>query len=156
MVCPRCAKENADENRFCGRCGLDFSKVEAEVKPSGEERPCYRHSKELTALSCGRCGRPICHRCVVIGPAGPRCRDCAKNKIPVSARAVAGDAKIGLKRMLSAGPFALYWWILIASIGFGLVRSCMYFSADRDEGPGYYREAPSPNLPESGKRSQDR
>lgn len=38
---------------------------------------CYKHPKEETGLSCGRCERPICTRCVVIGPAGPRCRECA-------------------------------------------------------------------------------
>lgn len=142
MVCPRCAKENADENRFCGRCGLDFTQIEKEPEPDVERRPCYKHPKELTVLSCGRCGKAICHKCVVIGPAGPRCRECAKNKIPVSARAVAGEAKIGMRRLVSAGPFAIYWWLLIGSILFGLVRGCMYLSSDREGDPGYYREAP--------------
>jgi hypothetical protein len=41
---------------------------------------CYKHPKEETGLSCGRCERPICTRCVVQGPAGVRCRDCASLK----------------------------------------------------------------------------
>ncbi len=41
---------------------------------------CYKHPKEETGLSCGKCERPICTRCVVQGPAGIRCRDCASLK----------------------------------------------------------------------------
>ena len=38
---------------------------------------CARHPKVETALSCGRCGTPICPRCAVSGPVGMRCPDCA-------------------------------------------------------------------------------
>ena len=38
---------------------------------------CYKHPKEETRLSCGRCERPICTRCSIVGPAGVRCRECA-------------------------------------------------------------------------------
>ncbi len=38
---------------------------------------CYRHPKVQTAVSCGKCDRPICPKCMVPGPAGMRCPDCA-------------------------------------------------------------------------------
>ena len=38
---------------------------------------CARHPKVETALSCGKCGTPICPDCSVPGPVGMRCRDCA-------------------------------------------------------------------------------
>lgn len=38
---------------------------------------CYRHPKVETAVSCGKCDRPICPQCMIPGPAGMRCPDCA-------------------------------------------------------------------------------
>lgn len=38
---------------------------------------CYRHIKEETNVSCGKCDRPICPRCMIPGPAGMRCPECA-------------------------------------------------------------------------------
>ena len=38
---------------------------------------CARHPKVETALSCGKCGTPICPDCSVSGPVGMRCRSCA-------------------------------------------------------------------------------
>lgn len=41
---------------------------------------CARHPKVETALSCGRCGTPICPDCAVAGAVGMICRDCASNR----------------------------------------------------------------------------
>lgn len=38
---------------------------------------CYQHPKIETAVRCGKCERPICPKCMVPGPAGMRCPDCA-------------------------------------------------------------------------------
>ena len=38
---------------------------------------CARHPNVETALSCGRCGTPICPDCAVPGPVGMRCPNCA-------------------------------------------------------------------------------
>jgi hypothetical protein len=38
---------------------------------------CARHPQVETTLMCGRCGTPICPRCLVQTPVGARCRDCA-------------------------------------------------------------------------------
>jgi len=38
---------------------------------------CAAHPDVETNLSCGRCGRPICPKCMVQAPVGPRCSGCA-------------------------------------------------------------------------------
>jgi cation transport ATPase len=38
---------------------------------------CAVHPSVETELACGRCGKPICPRCLVMTPVGARCRDCA-------------------------------------------------------------------------------
>ncbi|MBV9864106.1 MAG: hypothetical protein JO316_02030 [Abitibacteriaceae bacterium] len=41
---------------------------------------CARHKKVKTRLRCGRCERPICVKCTVMGPTGARCPECASNR----------------------------------------------------------------------------
>jgi len=41
------------------------------------------HPKVETNLRCGKCGKPICPKCMVQTPVGARCRECARlNKLP--------------------------------------------------------------------------
>jgi membrane associated rhomboid family serine protease len=42
-----------------------------------ERTVCYRHPKVETGLSCTSCERPICPDCLVQGPVGHRCPECA-------------------------------------------------------------------------------
>jgi len=39
---------------------------------------CTYHPDVLTNLRCGKCGKPICPKCLVQTPVGARCSDCAK------------------------------------------------------------------------------
>ena len=39
---------------------------------------CARHPDVETNLRCGKCGTPICPRCMIQSPVGARCPDCAK------------------------------------------------------------------------------
>lgn len=39
---------------------------------------CATHPDVETNLRCGKCGKPICPRCLVQTPVGARCPDCAK------------------------------------------------------------------------------
>ena len=39
---------------------------------------CATHPDVETNLRCGRCGKPICPRCLVQTPVGARCRECAR------------------------------------------------------------------------------
>jgi hypothetical protein len=43
---------------------------------------CARHPEVETALECGRCGTPICPRCMIHTPGGIRCPDCAQMRRP--------------------------------------------------------------------------
>lgn len=45
-----------------------------------EEMRCARHPQETTSLSCSRCGKPVCVRCMVYTPVGIRCRECATER----------------------------------------------------------------------------
>jgi hypothetical protein len=38
---------------------------------------CATHPSVETELACGKCGKPICPRCLVYTPVGTRCRECA-------------------------------------------------------------------------------
>ena len=129
MACPRCGRENPESNQFCGRCGFEFAKISPAVPQNcGDARFCFRHPKEATNLSCGRCEKPFCYKCLAFGPAGPRCKECARHNIPIKPRAVLNDARVGLSRVFRAGPFAIYFWLLIGMMLFGAVRGCVYMS----------------------------
>ena len=39
---------------------------------------CAAHPEIETNLRCGKCGKPICPKCMVQTPVGARCPDCAK------------------------------------------------------------------------------
>lgn len=54
--------------------------TESELSDEQVEGPryCARHPKEETLLSCGRCGTPICPKCMVYTPTGIRCPQCAQ------------------------------------------------------------------------------
>jgi len=44
---------------------------------------CATHPEVETSLRCGKCGKPICPKCLVQTPVGARCRDCARlHKLP--------------------------------------------------------------------------
>jgi hypothetical protein len=44
---------------------------------------CAKHPSVETELACGKCGTPICPRCMVYTPVGARCPDCANiRKLP--------------------------------------------------------------------------
>ena len=44
---------------------------------------CKRHPSAESNVACGRCGDPICPRCMVHAPVGIRCPDCGKsNPVP--------------------------------------------------------------------------
>jgi len=39
---------------------------------------CAKHPAVETNLRCGKCGKPICPKCLVETPVGARCKDCAR------------------------------------------------------------------------------
>lgn len=149
IVCPRCGKENEDGNLYCGRCGIEIATVSAPPQEAGESLFCYKHRKEPTRLRCGRCERPICTRCARIGPAGPRCPDCARVQTPVSFRGVAHDVLRTIRAPFRGGVYSWYLIILILVILGGSLRGCV-----RCAGPP--RTSVERNLPlESPEPEQD-
>lgn len=150
MVCPRCATQNEESNRFCGRCGLEFAQVVASSPADTEGQvPCYRHKNELTLLRCGRCDKPICTKCVIIGPAGPRCKECAKQNVDVG-KTVMAETGLGIRRFFRSGPMSIWMWLVIGSIALGMLRGCW---AIFSPGPGPVEpeyEQTSPEPPDTG------
>ena len=124
--CPRCGRQNEEDVRFCGRCGLDIVEYDKhQTRPSTEDDQfCYRHPREQTNLKCGRCLKPICTKCAIIGPAGPRCQDCAKQNIEFRPAAVVHQAKSTIFKIGKLGPYGIYFTILIISMLFGIFRGC--------------------------------
>jgi hypothetical protein len=97
---------------------------------------CARHPQVETGLHCGRCGTPICPRCLVQTPVGARCPDCANVRrlptvdVPISyalrglAAALASGAAVGAFWGYAVGDlrFVGFFTFLIA-LGIGWVIS---------------------------------
>jgi hypothetical protein len=69
---------------------------------------CYRHPDRATYVSCGRCERPICSSCSMMGPVGLRCKECGTpppNPLTIFTPAEFGA---GAAAALGAGSLAGY------------------------------------------------
>lgn len=141
MVCQRCGRDNPEENEFCGRCGTELKAVAPpEPVDDGDVLFCYRHPKTETRLRCGRCERPICTKCVVIGPAGPRCKECSKQNIAFRPGAVVHTAKSGVRSVLRMGPWGIYVLVLLGMMMFGILRGCLPRQSEPPMGEPEYRQ----------------
>jgi hypothetical protein len=119
--CNKCGSLNSATTKFCGFCGAKFVPVAAAVQ-AGEEGLyyCYKHQKEPTRVTCGRCERPICPKCLVVGPAGVRCKVCAKGRVPMRLRGVAHDAAAGISGVGANRVWYLLIWAAIIRFFAGL------------------------------------
>lgn len=94
---------------------------------------CARHPGTETGLTCGRCGTPICPRCMVMTDVGGRCPDCAPaRKLPQleisptmllrgsAAAAVAGLAVGAAWGLLLPGGFGLFSILLGMGVGWAV------------------------------------
>ena len=79
---------------------------------------CKRHPSAESNVACGRCGDPICPRCMVHAPVGIRCPDCGKSN-PVPTFNVTGAF---LARGIGAGVAVA----LICGIGFAAATYIAY------------------------------
>ena len=109
---------------------------------------CARHSSVETELACGKCGTPICPRCLVQTPVGARCPTCANvRKLPqyqisgpYLARAFGAGIGAGAALGLVWGiilPFSLFL-LLGVLVGLGLgygVGEAVSFATNRKSGP---------------------
>ncbi|MFH1646940.1 MAG: B-box zinc finger protein [Chloroflexota bacterium] len=108
---------------------------------------CATHPDVETNLRCGKCGKPICPRCMVQTPVGARCRECARlYKLPtfrVSGTYYlrAGGAALGSAVVTgliwgvldSILPFFLLSLVLAAAVGYA-VGEAVSFSVNRKRG----------------------
>ena len=75
---------------------------------------CAYHPDVETNLSCGKCGKPICPKCMVQTPVGARCPDCAKTtKLPTY--------RLSTKHYLIASGTAL-GMAIVGGLVWGIVR----------------------------------
>lgn len=110
--CSKCQAEVQGSPKFCAECGKSFVPNPVPVA-AGEDGLfyCFKHKREATRVSCGRCDRPICTRCMVMSPAGVRCKDCARNKVPVRMRGVLHDAGAGFANTSTCQKA---WYVMFA------------------------------------------
>jgi hypothetical protein len=90
---------------------------------------CYRHKKVETNVHCGKCDKPICPKCMISGPAGMRCPDCASLRstalYQIHPARLALAAVVGLAVGIF-GAFAcsmLNYWVIFAGPIFGGVEA---------------------------------
>jgi hypothetical protein len=107
---------------------------------------CARHPDIETNLRCGKCGKPICPKCVVQTPVGARCSDCAAVKrlpvysVPTAYYARAAAAGLAAGSALGAvWPFiplgGFFWLIIAAGIGYA-IGEVISLAVNRKRGPG--------------------
>ncbi|MFC1981348.1 B-box zinc finger protein, partial [Chloroflexota bacterium] len=110
---------------------------------------CAAHPRVETNLRCGKCGKPICPRCLVQSPVGARCPDCARlHRLPT----YRVTARYYLRAALTASGMAVIcgvgWWIigiflhflflgllLAAGVGFA-IGEVVGLSVNRKRGAG--------------------
>jgi hypothetical protein len=108
---------------------------------------CKRHPKIETNLACGKCGDPICPKCMVETPVGARCPSCAGlSRVPTYRvskvfylRAVGaglGAAILGsILWIFLSSIMGFFFWLLAAAIGYG-VGELISLSVNRKSGTG--------------------
>ena len=80
---------------------------------------CARHPDVETNLRCGKCGTPICPRCMVQSPVGARCPDCVKlTKIPTYRVSSSHYVKAVAAGLVSAAVTGIIWGIIESYLPF--------------------------------------
>ncbi len=82
---------------------------------------CATHPNVETELACGKCGKPICPRCLVYAPVGTRCRECANLRKLPQYNISAGFLLRGAGAALVAGAVLGGLWGLLLPYQLGLL-----------------------------------
>lgn len=81
---------------------------------------CPRDPGVETALRCGRCDTPICPRCLIQGPVGTRCRDCAKlSKNPIYTLTTQGKMRAAGAALVGGVVMGVIWGLVLIQFTFG-------------------------------------
>jgi hypothetical protein len=89
---------------------------------------CAIHTDTETGLSCGRCGTPICPKCLVETPVGARCRKCANvRKLPTYSITPVQYVKAIAAGVAIAIAVGVLWAYLRIAVGrvFGLLTALL-------------------------------
>jgi len=90
---------------------------------------CAAHPEVETSLRCGKCGKPICPKCMVQTPVGARCPDCARvYKLPTY--------RVSPKYYLRAAGTALVMAIVTGLIWGAIGNFLPFFYLNLLLGPG--------------------
>lgn len=93
---------------------------------------CATHPDVETGLTCNRCGKPICPKCLIQTPVGARCRDCAKlSKLPTFAVSFIDYLKAVFAGLGTAAACGILWFF------FHLVLHIMFLNLLVAAGVGY-------------------
>jgi hypothetical protein len=123
MRCSKCGTENTQEANFCPKCGAKFvPREDIAVANDPGAFYCFKHKREVTRVTCGKCEKPVCTKCMVIGSAGVRCQECARNKVATRWRGVAHDLGSGIGRVDGRKVWYLYIAAMIARMFGGWFR----------------------------------
>jgi membrane associated rhomboid family serine protease len=92
------------------------------VSAPAETLVCYRHPRTETAVTCSDCERPICPECMVFGPVGIRCPECAGRptgvrKATAGLRAAAGESGSMVVTKALIAVNAAVFFLEIARVG---------------------------------------
>ena len=80
---------------------------------------CAEHPDVETSLRCGKCGQPICPRCLVETPVGARCKDCARLYVLPTYRVTASYyLRAALAALLTAVVGGVLWSLVDRLIPF--------------------------------------
>jgi hypothetical protein len=107
---------------------------------------CALHPETETNLRCGKCGQPICPKCLVQTPVGARCPECAALKrLPVYDVSAIFHARAIAAGLVTASVLGAIWpfipslyilWLLIAlGIGYA-IGEAVSLSVNRKRGLG--------------------
>ncbi|MDD4859100.1 MAG: hypothetical protein PHR56_02725 [Dehalococcoidales bacterium] len=109
---------------------------------------CAAHPDVETNLTCGRCGTPICPRCMVQTPVGARCPACARlYKLPTYRVSPVHYLKASGVAVITGIIGGVVWWvantimplylglILAAGIGYG-IGELVTLSVNKKRGTG--------------------
>ena len=71
---------------------------------------CALHSETETNLNCGKCGQPICPKCLIQTPVGARCPQCAALKrLPVYDVSAVSYVRATAAGILTASALGAVW-----------------------------------------------
>ena len=95
---------------------------------------CATHPNTETLLSCGKCDKPICPKCLVHTPVGARCKECANVRrspiYEVSAFYYVKAAGAGLGLALAGGVV----WALLRGVPFASIITSIIVGVAIGEG----------------------